>query len=171
MRLLKVGGIVVPNLSGLELGQTYEPLEAVARFRVMSGTLRQRSLWRGKLKTTITGRGTIPAGLQAIDYSAAVDIDCVAHRSITSASNVIALPAARRTDSGSLPYGRALVGSTWVPTACVVVTNVATLGAVAGASQYQVVYFPSLSCYATPPRETRDADGQLFSWELSADEV
>jgi hypothetical protein len=172
-RALIVGGVTIPQLAGLEISQSYEPIEAVARLRLASGALIQRTAWAGKLRTTLSGRGAIPAGLQGIDWTAAVTIECIAHRAISGAGTalVFTLPAGRRTDSGSLPYGRALVGRTWVPTSCAIATNVATLGAVSGAAQYQVVYFPKLTCFASPPTESREADGTLFGWDLTAEEI
>ena len=173
MRQLIIGSVAVPVLSALEISQTYEPIEAVTRLRLADGSLIQRTAWRGKLRTTISGRGPIPAGLQGVDWSTSVTIECIAHRALAGAgtTRIFTLPTARRTDSESLPYGRALVGKFWVPTPCTLVTNTATLDAVANATQYQVVYFPKLTCFSSPPTESRDADGTLFGWELTAEET
>lgn len=173
VRQLIVGGVTVPQLAGLEISQSYEPIEAVARVRMANGALIQRVAWAGKLRTRLSGRGAIPAGLQAIDWAVAVTIECIAHRAISGVgtTRVFALPTARRTDTESLPYGRALVGNRWVRTPCTVATNIATLTAVTNAAQYQVVYFPKLTCFASPPTEMREADGTLFGWELTAEET
>lgn len=175
LRTLILGGVAVPLHSTLELDQRYTVQQAVDRRRTANGDLHQRTTWTGKLATTINASGPIPPGLQALDYTGTLLLSCMQHRAITSASNVITLPAARRTDAGSLPYARAQVmrGDVpeWVSTGLAIVSNVATLTPVAGATAYQVLYFPEITVYADPPTETRQARGGAFGWQLVAEEV
>ena len=170
VRTLIVGGVTVPLHAGYEITQNYEPLQARTVLRYASGTAVLRETWTGKIATEIRGRGAVPAGLQSVDYSAAVEIACVGHRAVTSTSNVITLPAARRTDTGSTPYARAWVGDDWQTTNVTVVTNTATCDVVASATAYQVVYFPKISCFAQPPQEDY-TQNTGFGWVLRAEEV
>ncbi|MBS0442820.1 MAG: hypothetical protein JSR38_12755, partial [Proteobacteria bacterium] len=85
--------------------------------------------------------------------------------------NVITLPAARRSDAA--PFGFALDASGLLrPTAVTLAGNVATLIAVAGATGYQVLYYPLLTIRAPAgPRCSYDAAGAVASWELTCEEV
>lgn len=169
MRTLVIGGIEVPQKASHVLGQTYEPVQSVARLRTVGGTLIQQTAWNGKLKTAIQCTGEMPPGLQMIDYTAAVTIKCVAERAVTSASNVITIPTNRRSDYA--PEGRALVDGKWQSTPVAMAGDVATLTVVTGATQYQAIYWPELVCYADPPSETRGARSADYSWSLDAEEI
>lgn len=172
VRQLIVDGVAVPVYAMTGISQRYEPVHATYRARMVDGSGKQRTLWSGKLRTVITGQGLIPAGLSAIDFTASFTLSCVAHRAINSASRVITLPAARRSDSGSTPYGRAAVGDTWVdaPVASLV-GDTLTLTEISGATQYQAVYFPELTVFADPPTEDHPEHGPSFSWSLTAEEL
>lgn len=173
-----LGGVVVPIESALDFSQTYEPLGGVARLRMMSGALVQQVGWR-KLRTTLSGAGWWPSGLEGLDYDSALSLLCAAPRAILSASNVIALPAARRTDAGYTPIGHARLsggatavgGGELVPTPLTIAADVATLTAVAGATGYQVAYWPVLSVLADPPTMEADLPGAAHRWTLTAEEV
>jgi hypothetical protein len=172
VRQLIIGGLAVPVYASTEIAQTYVPVRGATSRRTAAGGNILRVGWDGKLRTIISGSGLIPAGLQTLDYSAALTLSCIQHRAVNSATNTITIPAARRTDAGSTPYGRALVGDVWVPTAVTgIVSNVATLTAVSGATQYQCVYFPELSVHAEPPTEDKPRHGPVFGWTLEAEEV
>lgn len=177
VRQLIIDGVTIPVYSSVELEQRYGKRRAAYRATMRSGVLKQRRIWPQTgafLTTTISGRGLIPAGIGedgSIDYDNPIVISCVAPRSILSASNTIVLPAARRTDSGSLPYGRALVNDRWQNTPVSIITNTATLTAVAGASQYQCVYFPEITCFADPPSEDHPQRGPSYNWALTAEEI
>jgi len=179
VRLLIVDGVTVPVFASTTISQTYDKQSATYRSRMRSGTLKQRKVWPSggaKLITTITGSGMIPPGIGEdglVDYDNSFVLSCVGHRAITSTSNVIALPAARRSDSGSEPYARVRVAGTdkWVPTAVSVVGNTATLTTVTGAAQYQCLYFPEITVFADPPTEEKPRHGPEFSWTLVAEEI
>lgn len=169
MRNLVIGGLEIPVSASHTLNQSYEPIQAVNRVRMMDGTLIQQSSWSGKLLTSIDGSGIIPVGLQSLDYSSAITIKCVAERAVTSASNVIDIPSARRSDYA--PEGRALVGGKWQSTPVAMAGDTATLTAVAGASQYQAIYWPELVCYCNPPSESRGARDSSYGWSLDGEQV
>ena len=170
VRALVIDGITVPVWSCTDLTQTYIPLQAVTRRRFADGSAVQRIAWTGKLRTNISGGGFAPSGLQEIDTSDSFLIWCITPIAINGASNVFTLPATRRTDSGSEPFGFAVVGDQLIETPCAVVTNTATLTTVAGATGYQVRYFPILTVFADPIQQDL-ARGSAFGWTLEAEEV
>ena len=173
-----LGGVVVPIESALDFSQTYEPLGGVARLRMMSGALVQQVGWR-KLRTTLSGAGWWPSGLEGLDYDSALTLLCAAPRAILSASNVIALPAARRTDAGFAPIGHAVVpgasvgvsGGDLVPTAVSIADNLATLTPVTGAIGYQITYWPQITVFVTSRATQADLPGAAHRWSLTAEEI
>ena len=177
VRQLIIDGVTVPVYAMTEISQTYSKQRASYRSRMRNGDLKQRVIWPlsgAKLTTTISGNGIIPPGIGEdglVDYDGSIVISCVGHRGITSASNVITLPAARRSDAGSEPYGRALTPGGWRETPLALVGDTATLTAVSGAPQYQAVYFPELTCFADPPSEEHPQHGPVFRWTLIAEEI
>lgn len=170
IRALIVGGIEVPVESVLELAYTYESLERSTIHLMADSSTRKQVLegTQNRIKVTITGDGLIPAGIQNISYQGPVLVQCSGHRGITSASNVITLPAARRSDTGSEPYGRAYVGREWISTPVSLNGDVATLTAVPGATMYQAVYFPEILANIENggPVEQRGR-GNKSSWSMT----
>jgi len=173
VRKLIVDGITVPVWSSTGIRQEYAPIEAVSRTRTADGSLIVRELWSGKLRTTISSDGPAPPGLRAIDNSNPYEIWCIAPIAINSASNVITLPATKRSDTGSEPLGFAEVGAEMVPTPLVLSgldDTTATLTTVSGATQYQVRYFPKLTVMSPPVRFSLTR-GVGYDWTLEAEEV
>ena len=66
-RQLIVDGVTVPVWSSTDFTQVIEPVEAVYQSRKKNGGLVQRTLYTGKLRTTIDGGGLAPAGLDDIN--------------------------------------------------------------------------------------------------------
>ena len=127
----------------------------------------------------LTGAGWWPSGLESLDYDDPLTLLCGGPFTILSASNVIALPAARRTDAGYTPVGyarksgagAAVGGGELVPTPLSIATDAATLTPVSGATGYQVAYWPALTVIATPPTFEADLPGAAHRWTLTAEEV
>lgn len=165
-----IGGLRVAFDSAYQLSQTYEEIGGSTLHRMLDGSGVKQTHW-SKLRTVITGAGRYPVGLESLDYSSTITIQCMAPLSLSHASNnVFTLPAARRSDWA--PAGFAIVGGRLVRTSCTVVTNTATLGTVSGAQGYQVLYWPTLTVYASRP--TQQADGRTGdgrSWTLTAEEA
>lgn len=171
VRQLIVGSVIVPVYAMTDISQQYADISARSRKRTADGTLITRTLWSGMLSTVITGSGLIPSGLQEVDFDSEFELSCIAHRAVNSATNTITIPAARRSDAGSEPYGRALVGERWVATPISgIVANVATLTAVTGATRYQCIYFPKITA-AGDLTEEKPQHGPVFGWTLTAEEV
>ena len=173
-----LGGFVVPVESVLDFAQTYESLGGVVVLRMMSGAAVQQVGWR-RLSTTLSGAGWWPSGLESLNYDDPLTLWCGGPMIILSASNVIALPSARRTDAGYTPVGHArkvggttaVGGGELVATPLSIVADVATLTPVAGATGYQVAYWPVLTVIARPPSMEADLPGAAHRWTLTAEEV
>lgn len=178
-----LGGIPVSPQAGLEFVQRYEPEDSVALTRLAGGGLLQDVAWR-KLATTIEGSGRYPPGLDGLDYDQPLVMRCAQPRELTAAGNVFALPAARRSDAGFGPVGYALVTAAgddpildprWQDTAVDLVGDTATLAVVAGASLYQVWYWPELTVFAQRPQIDTQAQpagvGSPIRWTLTAREI
>lgn len=172
MRALRINGQEIPVHASLDADQDIDDEVAEAELRMADNSLRKQTFGSPKLSVRIRCRGSIPVGIRSLDYSQPVTLSLTQHEAVDIvAPNLSAdLPAARRSDSGSTPYARAMVGESWVPTAVSVVGNTATVTAVTGATLYQVVYFPELLAFARrPTRGLRNGDG--FDWTMTAREI
>lgn len=165
-----LGSVQVPITAALGFSQRYEPIEARSMRRRIDGSLSVRIQW-SRLRTVITCNGWIPPGLEGLDYSQSMTLKCGAPRGITSQSNVIAVPAARRSDAGFGVIGFAEVDKAWRETPVALAGDTATLTVVTGAARYRVLYYPQLTVFATPPRETHQRDAATVAWELTAEEI
>ena len=174
----ELGGIRVAIEAALNFSQTYEPLGGTARLRLMSGAAVQQVWWR-RLRTVLTGDGWWPPGLDGLDYDGPLTLLCAQPRTLQAASNVLTLPAARRSDAGYTPQGYAVVrgqsaqvgGGDLVATPLALAGDVATLDVVAGAVGYQVAYWPALTVVADPPTVSGDVATATHRWTLTAEEV
>jgi hypothetical protein len=133
------------------------------------GTGVKQTAWTGKILSRIRGKGWVPHGLHALDYSASMELSCIAQRSITSASNVIVIPAARRSDLA--PTGFAVVADQLVSTSISIATNTATLGTVSGSTFYCVYYYPKITVFAKLPTENNTHTSAEYDWELVCEQV
>lgn len=169
-RDLIIGGITVSQDARISINQTYKTLSAISNRRLANGSLVSRNTWNGKLETMITCTGYIPSGLQSLDYTSTMTVSCIAPKGISSASNAITLPTTRRTDAGSLPFGRKLVNGKWEDASSSLVGDVLTITLDASATQYQAVYFPEFTAIVSEPNDGLNI-GQGFSWSIKAEQV
>lgn len=180
----ELGGIQVAPQGALTFEQTYSVEESATVTRLAGGGAVKDTAWE-KLVITTTGTGRFPPGLAALDYAQPLLMRCAAPREVASASNVIVLPAARRTDAEFVPQAFALLlaagedpltGARWQPAAIdSLVGDTATIAPVAGALQYQVWYWPELTVFASRPQVDHRGQpagaGQPYAWTLEAREV
>lgn len=167
---LTVNSLRLPLPVGGVITQEYAEMGGKALLRFANGAGLLQTAWT-KLRTSISGTGAFPLGLDGVDWSAPVTLGCVAPRSIQSASNVITVPAARRTDAA--PYGFAITADNarLLPTPVAIAGNTATLTAVAGALGYQVYWYPLLTVLAPEGLSaTWDAAGAVATWQIVAEE-
>jgi hypothetical protein len=151
---LIIGGIEIPVYALTDdFRQDYEEIAGISSARMGDGSLLIQRAWptaaaNYKLRTTISGGGSLPAPLDSLNRGASVEISCAEPRRITGATptaTTITLPAGRRSDSGYAPTAWALVGGLLVSTPVSIATNTATVTAVSGAQHYHVRYWPKFS--------------------------
>lgn len=167
---LTIDGIRMPLAAAGSISQIYEDFGGFAMLRLGMGATVHQEAWR-KTRTTLSASGLIPPGLAAVDWAVSHTIGCVAPRSIQAASNVITLPAARRSDAA--PYGFAVDATGLLrPVGVSVAGNAATLAAWTGALSYQVLYYPLMTVRAPAGlRVQYDAAAALAGWELVCEEA
>ena len=171
LRTIELGGVLVPIAASVELVQTYELFGGRSVLRMMSGAAVIQQHW-SKLRTTINGGGLIPAGLSGLDYSQPLLLKCAAPRGVCSASNVIALPSSRRSDTGYEPTGYAqLATGQQIKTPVAMGGDVATLTPVTGAIAYTCNYTPQMTVVCDGPRERFDVQSARPAWDLTAEEA
>ncbi|MFT3758426.1 hypothetical protein [Thauera sp.] len=167
---LSINGQTLPFAVNTEIQQTYEDFGGFTLLRLGAGAAVPQQSWR-KTRTTLSAQGVAPPGLDAIDWMQPVTLGCVAARSIQSASNIINIPAERRTDAP--PYGWAVLSDGLLkPTPVAVSGNTATLTPIPGAAGYQVLWYPLLTVHAiTGVQVSYDAAGAAATWELTCEEI
>lgn len=169
---LIIAGITIQRLATLTVQQEYFDIAPVTLQRLGDGTGLPQSHGWSKLGTSISCSGWMPAGMDGVDWKspAGVTIACIKPLSINSPSNVITIPAGRRTDHP--PRGFACVGMDMVSSPVALVGNVATITTVAGATSYQVDWLPLLTFFAAAGlRKSYDSNGNEYGWTLDAEQL
>lgn len=154
----------------LSYNQTYENFGGHVVHRMLDGTGVKQNNW-GKIRTTLSGSGGMPLSFRSINYNGALTLKCGVPRSIQSTSNVIAIPAARRADTGYLPQGFKRVAGFWLPSPVNVVVNTATVTIDPSATHYKVDFYPELPVFMNDPSETYNWDNVNTSWSITAEEI
>lgn len=167
---LLIGSVQIPTETLADFEQRYEDISGQTFRRLASGDGVLRTLWSGKLRTTIRGKGWVP-GFENFAPGTSHVIACAMPRSVSDATISIALPVSRRSDAGHTPQGFALVGDRLVDSAITDITaNVATLTAVAGASGYRVHYYPLITAVITEAT-SQGVSAAQFEWQIEAEEL
>lgn len=169
-KAFELGGIVMPLDAAFRVSQQVERAGGRSALRFANGASLRQQAWR-KLRVVISGDGWSPLGLDALDFESTMTFKSCAPLAIRSNSNVITLPATRRTDAGYLPYAWAHLPNGPASTAVSISTNVATCVSIADAISYSVSYFPQLTVWADPPSQQFDVAGAASSWELILEEA
>lgn len=163
----ELAGIRIPIRANLQFNQTYEPIGGTHTFRTQNGRAVKQTHFN-KLKTTLSGTGWMPAGLDGIDYSEPLILKCAAPRSFSSSTNQISLPSNRRIDKA--PIGFALVDGELLVTQCHIQESMAVLDIKTNAQGYQVLYYPELLVFAEPPVIQSNIHNTDFSWRINCEE-
>ncbi len=149
--------------------ETLEPLDAGSSLLRMSDGAAVNQTHYEKMTGTISGQGWMPPGWSGLDFSLPLELRLTKVEAISGAGLVFTLTSTPRPDFA--PWGLALVGRDWVPTACSVVDGVATLTAVAGATAYRVCWMPVFSVFCKRPSENQDSSGNVHSWQTTWQEA
>jgi hypothetical protein len=170
---LQIGSLVIQTLAALDIEQSYEPLGGESILRAAAGNAIKQSTWK-KTRITTSGRGWLPAGLESIDTTAQLVLSCVTPRMTPAdfSTRQATLTAKRRSDAGHTPWGIALMSDgSAVDSDVVIVGDVATVAAVAGAVAYQVLYLPKFTVYANRPTDSGTRSSADYQWQLVCEEV
>ncbi len=164
-RAFEIGGLVIPLTAAFSMRQRVDVVGGRNALRFANGASLRQVVWE-KLRVTLSGDGWVPLGIGALNFGATMNLKCGLPEALRHASGVVTLPAARRTDTGYLPFARAHLLEGDVATTVSLVGNVATCAAVTGAISYTVSYYPELTVWADPPTHEFDGAGAATSWEL-----
>lgn len=169
-----LGGAEVPLQATYSLSQQYSPIGGYATLRTLGGVGIKQTNWT-RIRTSVSGSGTIPPGLIGLDYSASLLMQCIGPRQVTSISNIMTIPTGRRSDVPFEPMGFGRVGGQtggWVQTTTLsLIGDTISLDPVGGADLYRVEYYPELTVFAQEPNETPQPHSREFGWTLNAEEV
>lgn len=166
----ELGGVTIPLIAGLEFSQTYENIGGSVLQRMQSGRAIKQTHY-SKLRTSLSGQGWVPAGLDGLAYSEPMILKCAAPRSISSENSEIAIPSCRRTDQGFEPKGYALVRGHLIETGLIMKEEIAILDPVRYALAYQVHYYPEILVFTESLQVQSNITGAEFSWSLICEEV
>ena len=165
-----LGGVIVHLVSAADFTQSFRRVGGGrVRRRTQNGGVKTAEHWN-KLSTSITGSGRIPSGLSGLDYNAQMELSSGSPESITSASNVIVIPANRRSDTDHDPYGFAVFSDHVIATPVSISGDTATLTPIANAQGYNIAYFPKITVVAEEPVESFNRSQGIFSWSIQAEE-
>lgn len=166
--MIKLGSIIIPVVSGFDIAQTYDAINARTIQRYKDGGALVQSRYN-KLHSTISASGWIPAPFDAIDSNQPIAVSCIAPLCVFGATTGIVIPRNYRTDSNFTGQAFALVGDEVVETAVSLVGQAATLTAVADAAQYQVIYYPIITGILTISQEYDDSMN-VMRWTIDLEE-
>lgn len=170
-RTFELGGIIVPVQAAGDVNMAWEDLGGFTwpPLRMQDGTGLVQQHWR-KLRVRVSGSGIVPAAFAGLDITATHTLKSPSTRAVHGGTNVITVPAARRTDSGYTPRGFAVVDGGYVATPLAMAGDVATLTAVPGAAGYGVLYWPQLTVFASFSHDTAAASSR-HDWVIDAEEA
>ena len=171
-KTLKIGTLEIPVRAAIDADQTYTAIGGETVLRTLSGAGIRQETWK-RTRTTINGNGWLPSALSAIDTTVSMDVACIAPQArVADVNRQATLPAARRSDAGHTPWAVALLPDGGLAnTTLGIVGNVATAGAVAGATGYLINYFPLLHCWINRPTQAFSVSAGTHTWEIIAEEV
>lgn len=152
MKYIELGDARVPFEANLGFTQTYEDAKPRKLKYYASGNPRRlKSNVAKKIKTVMSApNGVWPDSFDGLDWDAVLLLKCARERIIDGATNVITIPAARRSDAGYEPFGFALVGNRKVPAAITAIAgDQYTLASNPGATRYGVGYYPQFNVLAS----------------------
>lgn len=174
MKTLIVGGFVVPIYAALSLQQQFLKRGGSGRTRMEDGRLEAQFSWE-KLAYEVSGTGTVPPGLDGLNDHTEYEVSCAIYKELAVAGTSVILPAARRTDSGYVPYVMACRPAA-APLDQIIEISASLAGdllswsALSGANHYIVRYYPKFTALIEFARSD-ESEGFGSRWTLTAEEV
>lgn len=168
----ELGDLVIKPIAGISVQQEYQDIGPENLMRTVSGRAIKQMTYQ-RMRVITSGMGWIPDGLQTLDRSQSMIVKCIKPRFVPAvlATRQATLPAARRSDTGHIPWGYAFFADKSVVKASIsLLGDVVTVDAVSGAVAYGVGYFPQIVAYVMAPREHGDLGSASYSWEIVAEE-
>lgn len=144
----------------MSYSQDISPLGGYSTLRMLNGAALKQTNWV-KNAVSISGNGGIPMGMGDLNFGLPITLLCGAPRAIVRATNSFSGMPAHRTDSGYEPYILKYVDGIWIPVAQ---SGIAT--------KYMYVYYPQLTCFFEPPKESYSWDqASPATWSLTGEEI
>jgi hypothetical protein len=165
-----IDGLEIPIWEAQDYSEDFERFGGFGLLRTCEGTGIRQANWV-KHKVTLSGSGSLPPAFTLIDHTVTHTLKLAVGKAIQSASNVIVVPAARRSDVAVEGYAVMSVTGFLVPTAVSIPVNTATLTIVPGAVAYRVVYWPQFTVWIDPPKDDADHRSASHSWSITAEEA
>lgn len=166
-----LGGVYVHLVSLATYTESYSRVDnGQAKHRVNAGGLKRTIHW-SKKAISISGGGHIPSGLSDLDYTTDLEYSSGRTRSISSVSNIIVIPSARRIDVGFEPCAFAILANRAVATPISLLGDVATITPVADALTYQIKYYPKILVAAEQPTDSYNRATGDYSWSIDMEQV
>lgn len=169
-RSFSLGNIDVPILELEEYSETIEKIGGFVLLRTVLGSGKRQHNW-AKHKITISGGGPLPPALLEIDHTVSHVLKLSAPQSVQSPSNIIVIPATRRSDVPLEAYAILDRDDFLVPAEIAsVVVDTVTITAVPNAVAYRVNYFPQFTVFVDPPNSNSDRRAADTQWNLNCEE-
>lgn len=168
MKYIELGDASVPFEANIGFTQTYAPAKPrKLKYYSNGNPIPLKSAVSKKIKTVMSAPGGVwPDSFDGLDWDAVLLLKCARERAVSGATNVITIPAARRSDAGYEPFGFAQVGDRKVPAAIISVsTNQYTLAINPDAIKYGVGYYPQFDVLAE-----KKSTGK-YGWSIEAVEI
>lgn len=172
-RTLTIDALEVTVLEAADYSENIERIGGFVLLRTVLGSGLRQCNWV-KHKISLSGSGLIPSALFEIDHAASHTLKLTAPQVIQGPTNVIPIPAWRRTDLTPEVEGYAVMdkdGYLVETSVLTIIANVVTLTAVAGAVAYRVNYFPQFEVFVDPPSVSENRRGAGTQWTMNCEEI
>ncbi len=159
---LEIGGLYFGDIEANHITQIYGVVDGgVSSRRMGDGSLETQCFWADKIKTTISGDGVLPPGMDLLDRRTSYTLKCVAHRTLSSTLYTMA---------SSLPNYRsdvALLYSAWVDGVLIPWDGSTNISA----DTYRITYVPEFTAQLVSKTITNKHHSRSWDWSISFEET
>jgi hypothetical protein len=163
--MITLGGIPIPPEAGAP-DQSTEPVLFSSVVRMSDGSGVKMTHASAKASGSISGAGLIPAGLDGLDYSVALQLLLTKPRSLVQPGREFVLAGNIRPDQE--PWANALVDGLWRRVRCSRVEQQVTVDEVVGSAQYMIQWMPMYWVFADLPQTSMNTS---HGWQITWEEV